>query len=645
MTMAILPEQNSAVLLRLGMLFTILHVSFIQHVRATTVLYNAKIYTVSAAKPWAEAIAFDENENGRILAVGTTAEVQAAFPDAATMTDLAGKFVMPGFIDAHLHAVEAGIYELTCEIPPLTSVAKIPLLLKDCEDQGMFGSEGWIVGAGIDIGSLEEQLFDSTKMEYPIDILDKSYPDTPVLILDSLGHGALANTAALQAVGYLDITDDPPGGILRRDFDTGELIGIVLENGQQRLRDAAFPPDNQDNQDTAYNGLLSSLATLNENGITTVSDAGGFWRQAQVEAWDRVLQDGKLTVRASNALYIYPDELPFETQQLPQLLQRYSNDPSSLLQMNQAKIYVDGILDLFTSALYDPYDANLELPAEEQNGFEYFANSNITLNQVVQLLVDTGFAIHFHATGDRGAGLALDAIEALTATGTSTGPMHRITHCYLVDERDWNRFAQLNVVADFQLAPSSVDLEYEEFLADVLIGSERANLLLPATELYEAGALLTLSSDWDADELSPLVKLQIVLTRPNGRSFDSLEDVIPMLTINAATLLGLDAVTGSLEVGKSADLVALNQNIFDLDFNDIASTTCVEMTMLQGKVVYQSDGGSCNPPDTSSSVTSNGGSSNGGGSSAVACFWWYSSVKRCYYFVPMAIALSVAFTL
>lgn len=179
-------------------------------------------------------------------------------------------------------------------------------------------------------------------MPYPIDVLDKAYPDTPVLILDSLGHGALTNTVALREVGYTGIDDNPPGGILRRDSETGDLIGIVLENGQQRLRDAAFPPNNQDNQDTAYNGLLSSLATLNKNGITTVSDAGGFWRQ-----------EGKLTVRASNALYIYPDEIPFETQQLPQLIQRYSNDHSSLLQMNQAKIYVDGILDLFTSALYD----------------------------------------------------------------------------------------------------------------------------------------------------------------------------------------------------------------------------------------------------------------------------------------------------
>jgi predicted amidohydrolase YtcJ len=282
-------------------------------------------------------------------------------------------------------------------------------------------------------------------------------------------------------------------------------------------------------------------------------------------------------------------------------------------------------LDLFTSALYEPYDANLELPAEEQYGFEYFANSNITLNRVVQLLVDAGFGIHFHATGDRGAGLALDAIEALnttTTTGTSSGAtMHRITHCYLVDELDWDRFAELNVVADFQLAPSSVDLEYQSYLADVLVGSERANLLLPATELHAAGAKLTLSSDWDADELSPLVKLQIVLTRPNGRSFESLEEVIPMLTINAATLLGLDAVTGSLEIGKSADLVVLNQNIFDLDVNDIASSTCVEMTMLQGKVVYESDGGSCNPEDALNSLTSNGGFSHGG-SAVATCFLW-----------------------
>jgi predicted amidohydrolase YtcJ len=269
MMTTVVPAQQQTInstavfFLRLVMLmvFTtiLLRISCVQEVRATTVLYNAKIYTVSSnAEPWAEAIAFDENDNGRILAVGTTAEVLTAFPadddDASntTTTDLAGKFVMPGFIDAHLHAVEAGVYESTCEIPPLTSVAKIPSLLRECEDGGLFGSQGWIVGAGIDIGSLEEQLFADSWMSYPIDTLDKAYPDTPVLILDSLGHGALANTAALQAVGYLDMADDnPPGGILRRDEDTGDLIGIVLENAQQRLRDAAFPPTNQDNQDTA----------------------------------------------------------------------------------------------------------------------------------------------------------------------------------------------------------------------------------------------------------------------------------------------------------------------------------------------------------------------------------------------------------
>lgn len=146
------------------MIFTILHLSFMQ-VKATTVLYNAKIYTVSPGNIWAEAIAFDEN----ILAVGTTAAVTSAFPDATTMTDLGGKFVMPGFIDPHLHAVEAGIYELTCNTPPLTPVANIPLLLDDCDDQGRFGSQGWIVAAGIDIGSLEEELlFKSSKCHIPL---------------------------------------------------------------------------------------------------------------------------------------------------------------------------------------------------------------------------------------------------------------------------------------------------------------------------------------------------------------------------------------------------------------------------------------------------------------------------------------------
>ena len=536
-------------------------------------LINGRIYTVNEANPWAEALLIDND--GMIAQVGATSdEIMAMMDNATTVIDLQQRLVLPGFQDAHLHAVEAGINAELCYIDEDALVADLPFYFQDCPNGGEFADQGWIVGAGIDVGLLLED----TTQEYPITVLDAAYPATPVLILDSLGHGAVVNSAAMAAVGYNDMEGDPPGGILIRDDFTNELTGIVLENAQQPLRDAAFPPTDE-NQQRAYESLLDALETLAQNGVTTVSDAGGFYRQAQTEAWARAELEGVLTVRASNALYVYPDTGLDE--QLQELTSRYSNDPNSLVRFNQAKIYVDGILSLLTGALYEPYNLGA-LPGQDEYGFEYFGE---TLQNISETLSNAGFQLHFHVTGDRGAGLALDAIEQLS--NNATGP-HRLTHLYLADEADWTRFAQLGVVADFQLAPSSVDASYTEFMSD-LIGESRASQLLPALELYNAGVLVTLSSDWDADVLSPIRKIQTVLTRPDGRSFPSIESVIPLLTINPAVLLQHDDKTGSIEDGKYADLVVLDKNIFELQVDEI-HTAQVMITMLQGEVIYDPEG-------------------------------------------------------
>lgn len=506
-----------------------------------------------------------------VAAVGSNEQVLME-NTATKIIDLQQRLLLPGFQDAHLHAVEAGVNAGQCYIEEDALVEDLPYYFQDCGVSSNTPEE-WIVGAGIDIGILLEDI----TQEYPLTILDRAFPTTPVLILDSLGHGAVANSAAMAIVGYDTLKENPPGGILVRDVTTNALTGIVLENAQQPLRDAAFPPT-FGNQQRAYESLLNALEVLAQHGITTVSDAGGFYRQAQTESWARAEQEGLLTVRASNALYVYPDT-PIDDQLL-ELTSRYSNDPDTLVRFNQAKIYVDGILSLLTGALYEPY--NVSLPQEDAYGFEYFGDS---LQNVSEVLSNAGFQLHFHVTGDRGAGLALDAIEQLSSN--ATGP-HRLTHCYLVDEADRSRFAELGVVADFQLAPSSVDASYTEFMEE-LIGTTRASQLLPALELYEKGAFVTLSSDWDADVLSPIRKMQTVLTRNDGRSFPSVESVIPLLTLNPAILLQHDDKTGSIEVGKAADLVVLDKNIFQLPVEEI-HTAQVVLTMLQGKAVYDPEG-------------------------------------------------------
>lgn len=547
-------------------------------VSSLQILQNARIYTVNTTNPWAEAIAIDDA--GMIVAVGSNAHVNAAFPSPNNkVVDMGGRLVLPGFQDAHLHAVEAGINADICFVEANAPINDIPFYFDDCPNGGLFGDQGWIVGAGIDIGSINEVLASDPNAPYPITVLDREFPNTPVFILDQFGHGALANTRAMMAVGYDTLTTNPPGGRIDRDNTTGELTGLVLENAQHRFRDAAFPPTLA-NQQQAYNSLLSALNTLKANGITSVSDAGGFWRQAQTAAWGQVEDNGLMTVRASNALYVYPDT-PIEAI-LPDLLSRYSNDPTRLVRFNQAKIYVDGILTLATGALYQPYESALDLVPGSERGLEYFGNGT-TLNRVSNILVNNGFKLHFHVTGDRGAGLALDSIAQLSSN--ATGP-HRLTHCFLVDARDRPRFAALGAVADFQLSPSSVATTFGNFLTDFL-GPTRVAQLLPAVEIFNTGAKLTLSSDWDADTLSPLVKIKTVLTRPSGTSFPDVATVIPLLTKNPAELLGTN--TGTLDVGKMADLIALDRNIFDMPVDTIDQAQVI-FTMLGGRVIFDPQG-------------------------------------------------------
>jgi len=407
-------------------------------------------------------------------------------------------------------------------------------------------------------------------------LLDAVSPDRPVLILDDIGHGAWVNSVAMAAAGYDTASDEANGNIIMHT-DSGIPNGVVLENAPHMLRTLAFPPT-EENLERAYKGLVGVAEELNANGITTVSDAGGYWPQGHHMVWDRAEREGTLTIRASNAFYIYPDK-PL-TEQLAALKQLYHNNPDRLVRFNQAKIYVDGILSQATGALLEPYESGLNLDAGEELGFLYFEEQ--TLYRTAHDLAAAGFQLHFHVTGDHGARLALNAIEQADA---SSGP-HRLTHIYLADPADYPRFAELGVVADLQLAPSTVNADYKNFI-DEFIG-DRTRLLMPAGALIEAGATVTISSDWDADELYPLAKIETVVSRERNGVPD-VATAIETMTINPAIALRHDERTGSIEVRKYADLVILSDNILNLPVARIGDVE-VEATLLQGEAVFDETG-------------------------------------------------------
>ena len=531
-------------------------------------LVNAAIYTVDPSNRWADAMAIDD---GVIIALGTQAEISALVDDE-NIVDLEGSMVMPGFQDVHLHALEAGLNIRLCGLPSEASPSRYKALVEACATEQ--GESAWVMGAGVSMFALLEQ------HPRPVEILDAAVPDRPAVMIDDLGHGAWANSLALKAVGFDVLEGNPVGGIIDRDKH-GRPSGVVFENAQQPLRRAGFA-NTAANRAFAYESLLGALEELARNGITTVSDAGGYWPRGHLEPWLRAEREGTLTVRASNALYVYPDRA-FDAQ-LKELTQRYRNDPSARLRYNQVKIYVDGIISLGTSALYEPYETKQYLAGKDNRGFLYFDQE--TLRRYAAALDAVGFQLHFHATGDRGVGLALDAIEFARAQNGPNGRPHRITHLYLIHPTDRRRFKALNVVADFQLAPASTSKDTVAYLR-AFIG-ERADTLLPVRSIMTAGAKVVLSSDWDADDLSPFVKIQSVRNRA-VEAMPDLDTVIRLMTIEPARLLQHDDKTGALEVGKAADFIVLDRNLFETPVEKLHKTR-VLATVLAGEPIYDPTG-------------------------------------------------------
>lgn len=532
--------------------------------RLNTVVVNAEVYTLDPKRPWAEALAY--SGDGVLLAVGDEDDVRDRAGDDPKVVDAGGRMVLPGFQDTHLHVPEAGINENLCLLPPGLTLARYERLIADCA-AGQPDAP-WVLAAGASLFDLRDA------DELPIDVLDRAVPDRPALVLDDLGHAAWTNSRGLEAAGIGENDADPQGGVFLRDPATAALTGLLLENAQQRVRNAAALDD-----DAVYAGLLVALRELARNGITSVSDAGGFWGQNHPAAWERALDEGTLTVRAQNALYVYPD-LDVD-EQLVKLRKRFRDEPDSLLRFNTAKVYIDGILDLGTAAMIEPYDVPVD-PAFS-SGFFYFRPAQ--LQTYVSELHDLGYRIHFHAIGDAATRAALDAVEAIDDDSAAVAARrHRITHTYLVGAADAPRFAELGVTADFQVGPESTDPEYHAYLSEFI--GDRAVDLIPVQRLLDAGADVSLSSDWDADPLSPFGTIERAVTRETEAVAD-VETAIELVTLAAAYALGHDDVTGSLEVGKQADYVVIDQNLLEIDVRDIGETR-VLLTVLAGRETYRS---------------------------------------------------------
>lgn len=524
---------------------------------------NARIYTVNDAMPWAEAMYVVQ---GEIVAIGTETEVLAEAEETTPRTDLGGRMVMPGIHDVHLHPLEAASDNFqfilnTAEQDPEGYSTDIAKAIVDNP------SAPWILGWGSDIYTLLDA------QREPIEILNELSADRPIAVMEQTSHSVWVNSKALELANINATTPNPPGGVIMKD-QNGNPNGLLIDNAGNLIIDLAIAsiPNGKQND---YEGLINfALPELAKNGITSICDARTYWKRNHHLTWQRAASEDKLTVRANLGLWLYPTE--DDATQIQKIKDLYALDRTSLLKINQVKLYADGIVVNTTSAMDRDFLVDLfDLPTND--GLNYVTESR--LGQYIAALDPLGVDFHIHAIGNRGVHEALNAIEQNAAPSAR----HRITHVEYVNPSDYARFANLNVVADAQVAGdfTQPDQWHEN---DELVDPELNENLVPIKSLKAAGARITLSSDWDVSALNPFVGLQHAVTRTPQNL--SLEQAIQAYTIDPAYVMRQESIVGSLEKGKEADFIVLSQNLFEVDASRINATEVLE-TYLAGERVFK----------------------------------------------------------
>jgi predicted amidohydrolase YtcJ len=535
---------------------------------ADTVFRNGKVYTVDANRSIAAAVAV---RDGRIVFVGADDEATSYIGAATTVVDLRGRMMLPGMQDIHVHPIEAGVEKMNLYLGDLKSIDAYKAAIVDYAQSNK--DLPWIIGSGWEFHVFGPGVTPDRK------ILDALAPDRPVYLASYDDHAGWANSAALRIAGISKDTPDPPGGRIVRDPVSGEPTGTLEEEARQ-LVFKVMPTVTTQQKIT---GLRDSVRTLNAWGITSMQDAGVDGEE-ELQVYKALEDAGELTMRVVAAMRWYPERGMEQVGELVKLRDRFA---SELMDAGTAKLWQDGVMENYTAVMLEPY----LIPSGSRG--EPLIDPEV-LKSVVTQLDAAGLQVHVHAIGDGAVRQSLDAIEASIAVNGRLGHRHHIAHLELIDPDDIPRFGELDVVANFQPLWAYDDV-YITDLTIPFIGPERARWLYPIKSVMNAGGLIAFGSDWSVTTANPFPQIETAITRQDAESDANppfipeecidLETAIAAFTVNAAFVNRREKETGSIEVGKYADLIVVDQDLFAIDAKNLSSTT-VLLTIFAGRIVY-----------------------------------------------------------
>jgi predicted amidohydrolase YtcJ len=512
--------------------------------------------------------------------------------------------LMPGLVDGHMHPQSGGSRLLNCSLDyAALTVAQFQSRIQACIDKDKkSGADRWLV-----VVNWFQQGMLPDGVETTAATLDALTTERPVIVRSSFGHSVQLNSKAIKLAGITRESKDPAGGKITRDAN-GDATGL-LEDAAQDMAMNLLPPL------TVAENLAASgaaLAAMRKQGITSFLDA--YTDPETMTAFTDLHKQGKLTARAHFAVLIDLDKGATPQSAVAELLKQqkqFDQGPTTVapsMQVRHAKLFMDGVISApaFTGAMLEPYLVNQGTadkpdwrPGTSTGPASYFSSDALkaTLTELAKARIDP----HIHVDGDRAVRETLDAIAYLRSTPAGKDVRAALAHDEIVAPADYPRFAQLDVtpVLSFQWAKPAPDTVGA--LRDYM-GPARYAIVEPQALLLDAGARVAYGSDWPVDPLDAWFALKVGVTRtaaPDaGKDYAGRLGPQPgmpraaalrAITMNSAYTLRQEALTGSLEVGKLADMIVLDRNFFTIPEEDIANIKVLQ-TIVGGKIVYRAKG-------------------------------------------------------
>lgn len=538
---------------------------------ADLVLSGGHVHTVDPTRPRAEAVAV---RGERIVAVGSAADIAGLIGPRTRVVDLAGGLLVPGFQDAHIHPIFAGVDRLQCDVREGRGRAAVLALIRQFVAD--HPDDEWIVGSGWYMADFEN----GTPRREDLDAI---VADRPVFLPNRDGHSTWVNTKALELAGIDRDTPDPSDGRIERDPD-GTPTGCLHEGAAHAVERLMPVPT----AELMAEGLRLAQAYLHSLGITAWQDA--IVRPEDQAVYRTAAEAGWLTARVELAMWW---DRTRGDDQVDELIERSRTGSVGTVRANSVKLMQDGVLETFTGAMIDPYFGADGRPTDNR-GISFIDPER--LPGWVTRIDAAGLQPHFHAIGDRAVRECLDAVEAARSINGPSDTRPHISHIQVIHPDDIARFAALDVIANAQPLWACHEGQMD-VLTIPFLGPERTTWQYPFRSLVDAGARLAMGSDWSVSTPNPLEEMEVAVTRvyPESRGASepflpeqrlTLAEAIRAFTAGSAYANHLDTETGTIEVGKLADLTVIDRDLFAPDAGPIGDGRVLG-TFVGGRAVFE----------------------------------------------------------